>query len=210
MSERRLLIDNDAFVLLAGAGYLQQSVETLGFDYADARRLASLEPMLRKPAKAFAKHPAEIRLRAMEECRRVAVVAEVPSTDMAVQLGDVTGLDAGEALLFGVAASRSLHFLASNDKRAMREVATHPGLALIRAAVAGRVVCIETIVKLLIDQEGASEVAKRFGLLGDLDKRLGVIFSPAALGHPEQCLEAVESFLNGLQQTFGADFLFNP
>ncbi|MEI9960075.1 MAG: hypothetical protein WDM76_02770 [Limisphaerales bacterium] len=55
MSARRLLIDNDAFVLLSGAGLLEDAISEAGFSMEDSRRLASLEFMLRKPAKAFQK-----------------------------------------------------------------------------------------------------------------------------------------------------------
>jgi hypothetical protein len=68
MSTRRLLIDNDAFVLLAGAGLLEDAIARAGFLVKESRRLASLEFMLRKPAKAFQKYPAEVISRALEAC----------------------------------------------------------------------------------------------------------------------------------------------
>lgn len=49
MSQRRLLIGNDAFIMLAGASLLEQAISEAGFTMAEARRLRSLEFMLRKP-----------------------------------------------------------------------------------------------------------------------------------------------------------------
>src|SRR5438105_1937853 len=99
MSQRRLLIDNDAFMLLAGASVLRQAVESLGFGYEEIRRLPALLPMLRKPARAFQKYPAEVLSRALEECDRVAALEEAPSLETQSQFAPgIQGVDAGEAL----------------------------------------------------------------------------------------------------------------
>jgi hypothetical protein len=210
MSERRLLIDNDAFVLLAGAGMLREAVERLGFSVSEARRLRSLEFMLRKRATAFQKYPAEVLSRALEECGRVPQLEAVPNPDIQRLFESFVGIDDGEARLYAVTAEHSLYYLASNDKTAMRVVATNDRLKSLREMVAGRVICMEAVTRKLIQTKGPESVAQRFGGIAAADKRLAAILSPATTGRPQDCLAAVESFLNGLRNELGADFLFEP
>ena len=205
MSERRLLIDNDAFIMLAGASLLEEAITEAGFSAAEARRLRSLEFMLRKPARAFQKYPAEVISRALEACARIAPLTDIPSGATQAVFEHVSGVDEGEAVLYGVMAEHELHFLASNDKTAMRAIV---GLTETRARVAGRVVCMEWLVKRFLSSLGPELTAQRFAQLVATDKRLSVILSPATSGRPQDCVVAVESFLNGLERDLGEDFLF--
>ena len=155
MSERRLLIDNDAFVLLAGASVLEETIREAGFAIAEARRLRSLEFMLRKRARAFQKYPAEVVNRALEACARIAPVELAPDAATLEVFAGIAGVDEGEAVLFGLMAEHQLHFLASNDKTAMRAVAANPKLKEIRKQIAGRVYCMELLVEKLLVSIGA-------------------------------------------------------
>lgn len=111
MSQRRLLLDNDAFILLAGASLLREAINQLGFEFAEARRLPALLHMLRKPARAFQKYPREVLSRALEECDLVAELDEAPSVKtQELFAGGVQGVDAGEAVLFGLTADHSLYY----------------------------------------------------------------------------------------------------
>jgi hypothetical protein len=168
--------------------------------------LDALFHMLRKPARAFLKYPAEVRSRALDLCQQVAILESVPSADM---IQAVQGLDSGEALLYGVAAENPCVYLASNDKRAMEQVATVEIYSTVRSGVAGRVVCMEQVVRRLIEDRGAGFVAKRFEALGESDKRIGSILSPARSGRPQDCLLAANSYLSGLKVKLGEDFLFH-
>ena len=209
MSQRRLLIDNDAFILLAGAGYLQTGIEALGFTLEDSRRLAPLEFMLRKPAKCLLRYSPEARNRALEQCDRVLGLKEGPSSTILAQFAEVSDMDDGEAVLYGLAAEQPCCYLASNDKRAMLAVATDARLATVRAAVAGKVICVETVTQLLIAADGAGVVADRFGGEKCTDKRLASILSPATNGRPEDCLAGLDSFIEGLRRRLGTDFLLH-
>ena len=211
MSERRLLLDNDAFILLAGASLLREAINLLGFEFAEARRLPALLYMLRKPARAFQKYPREVLSRALEECDLVAELEEAPTLETQTFFaGGVQGVDAGEAVLFGLTAEHSLYYMASNDKTAMRAVAKEARLKEIRQAVAGRVICMETVTRKMIQSLGPTIIAQRFGGVLASDKRLATILSPANSDRPQDCLLAVESFLGGLRHDLGNDFLFEP
>lgn len=204
---RRLLIDNDAFILLAGASLLEEAVTEAEFTLAESRRLNSLEFMLRKGARAFQKYPAEVISRALEACARVSPLEDVPSLETRAVFEKTSGVDEGEAVLYGVVAEHQFHFLASNDKTAMRAIAHSPDLVVIRGRVAGRVICLEWLVKHLVGTYGAELTAERFRQFVNLDKRLAAILSPATSGRPQDCAVAADSFLNGLRRELGEDFL---
>jgi hypothetical protein len=207
MSTRRLLIDNDAFVLLAGAGLLEDAIARAGFLVKESRRLASLEFMLRKPAKAFQKYPAEVISRALEACARVPKLEEAPTAAALESFARVVGVNDGEAVFLGLMMERQFHFLASNDKTAMKAVATDPKLKDVRKQVAGRIYCMELLLEKLIASKGPEVVAQRFAPLMTMEKRICTILSPANTGRPQDCQDAVKSFLAGLRRDFGDDFL---
>ena len=211
MSSRRLLLDNDAFILLAGAGILRETIELLGFAFEDARRLTELPFMLRKPSVSLRSYPADVLQRALEDCERVAAIEDVPTDETIFTFAESDAdVQDGEALLFGVAAEHGLYFLASNDKRAMRGVASDSSLKPIRDAVRGRVVCLEAVIKRFILTYGPEAAAQKLSTLAKLDKRSRSILSPAESGRPQDCLEGVNSWLNGLHKDMGQGFLYDP
>lgn len=211
MSSRRLLLDNDAFILLSGAGILRETIELLGFAFEDARRLKELLFMLRKPSVSLRSYPADVLQRALEDCERVAALEDVPTDETFFTFAESDAdVQDGEALLFGVAAEHGLYCLASNDKRAMRGVASDSALKPIRDAVRGRVVCLEAVIKKFILTHGPETAAQKLSTLAKLDKRSRSILSPAESGRPQDCLEGVNSWLNGLHKDMGEGFLYDP
>jgi hypothetical protein len=115
--------------------------------------------------------------RALEECSRVRPLDDVPSGTFRGVLEKVTDVDAGEALLLSLAAERTCYYLASNDKRAMRSVASDNRLHKLRDAVAGKIICMELVLSRLLDSEGAESVARWFGGLNAVDKRYSAVLS---------------------------------
>lgn len=207
----RLLLDNDIFLLLSGAGLLEDSLAALGFSLADARRLDSLKHMLRKGARSLSRYSEEILVRAANDCSRVAALDEEPSEQMLELFGaHATSVHVGEAVLLVLTASHGDYYFGTNDKTALRAVACEAGMAELRERVAGRIICLETVVKLLIKRMGAEELATRLAPVLRFDSRLFAIFSPAQSGRSEDCPIAIESFLSGLRRELGEDFLWRP
>ena len=68
---------------------------------------------------------------------------------------------------------------------------------------------MEWVVRRFLENLGPEIGVQRFAQLVDREKRLGMIFSPATTGRPEDCLDATDSFLNGLRRELGQDFLFD-
>ena len=207
----RLLLDNDIFLLLSGAGLLEDSVAALGFSLGDVRRLDSLEHMLRKPARALRRYSEEILARAANDCSRVASLDEEPDAQMLELFGaHATNVHVGEAVLLALTASHEDYYFGTNDKTALRAVAREAGLAELRERVAGRIICLEIVVKRLIERMGTEELATRLAPVLRFDSRPFVIFSPVESGRPEDCPIAVESFISDLRRELGGDFLWQP
>ena len=160
--------------------------------------------MLRKPAKVFEKYPAAVRTSALEACARISPLAT--PADLPDELIDATGIDDGEAVLFAKACESRCHYLASNDKRALRTLALAGPLSRIKSLMGGRIYCLEGVLKALLRDRSPESLALAFAPLLPIDKRLQTILSPALSGSPEDCLAAAESFLAGLASELGPDF----
>jgi hypothetical protein len=120
------------------------------------------------------------------------------------------GIDEGEALLYGLLAESNSCCLTSGDKVAMRALVAQPSLQPVRQLVAGRVICLESILKLLVQADGVDAVAQVWLPLRDSYKSLAVIFSEVNCKDQSQCLECLASILNDLQKQLGSDFLLLP
>ncbi len=208
---KRLLLDNDIFLLLSGAGLLEEAIAALGFAISDARRLDALAHMLRKRTRAFSKYSEEILTRAEDDCTRVAAIDEEPDTTL-MELFAAHGaqVHGGEAVLLALTAAHDTYLLGTNDKTALRAVSSEPGLSAIRERVAGRIVCMESVMQRLMERLGTEELARRIAPVLRFEPRLFTIFSPAQTGHPEECLIAIKSFLASLRREMGEDFLWQP
>lgn len=126
-----LLIDSDAFVLLAGAGVLEQAIELLGFDPAHALRLSPLPAMLGR-GRAFKRYPADLLQRAQIACARIVALESRPDPVLFEQLVSVPDIDEGEALLYATVAEKENWVLLSGDKRAMKALAGEQSLVADR------------------------------------------------------------------------------
>ncbi len=82
----------------------------------------------------------------------------------------IVGVNDGEAVLLGLMMERPFHFLASNDKTAMKAVAADPKLKDVRKQVAGRVYCMELLIEKLIATKGPEVIAQRFAPLMTMEK----------------------------------------
>ena len=204
---RLLLIDNDAFVLLAGSGHLGRVLDLLGLTFSDCRYNAPFPFVFRKKIKPNLSQTVADRIEAA--MNQVRPLEHAPSVTTSQQFHDVHNIDVGEAILFGVLAEHPATLLTTNDKRALRALNGTPALASIRDAVGGRIIAVETIIKHLVERETVAAVADGFVEVSTIDKRLLVIFSAHNVAHPEQCSEAIESYLKHALEDCGDGFFYS-
>jgi hypothetical protein len=211
MTERRLLVDSDIFILLAASGSLRRAAELLGFSQDQLRRLDALTHMLRESKRLQKKYSQEIRDKARAVAESVPPIVERPVDDDRLQLLlSIKGIDEGEALLYGLLAESASCWLTTGDKTSMRSLVGQDALQSVRKLIAGRVICLESILKLLVQADGVAAVAQAWLPLKDTYKSLSVIFSEVNCKDQNQCLEALDSILNDLKTTLGSEFLFLP
>ena len=163
MSERLLLIDTDILVLLGASGMLPRVVELLEFQHEQVRRLPAATYQLERSRSFRDAYPAPVLHAALQIARTIQPIRAEPSTPLMVDaLSRVSDVDLGEAWLFALLAEHSGYYMTTGDKKAIIAVATHDGLSEVRDAVAGRVICLESLLKLLVQREGAKTVAEAF------------------------------------------------
>lgn len=207
MPERGLLVDNDVFLILSGSGLLDEATDTLGFSRSSVFRLPSLLPMLRK-GKTFAHYTPSVQAAALKQCASVAPVPHVPDPDLAQSLAAVREIDQGEALLFGVMAEQPHYLLTTHDKHALRSLSRTASVRHIRVAVAGRVICLETVLLELIERLGVASVAEALDPILANSTELRTVFTPGNVARPGECVGGLWSYQRQLEQEVGADLLW--
>lgn len=209
--QSRILIDTDIFIILAAAGVLERVVELLGYQTSDLRRLPATLAQLKRGKWIKSRYPSAAREKAIETCALVPVLNERPeSDDILDRLAGVNEIDLGETLLYGIASLQSDYLIASGDKRAMIALASDDTLHDIRNSIAGRVICTEVVLRILIESDGIETVASSFQQIRDSNNLLRVIFSEAQATDQETSLQALDSYIKDLEQQVGKDFLYKP
>jgi len=209
MAERRLLIDSDAFILLSGAGLLDRVLTLLGFDRSLACRLSALPHMIRRGKRFQQLCSPDTRDRALEACSSVSEITDRPGDELLQKLIAFPEIDDGEALLYALLAEQPTFLLASADKRAMQTVGSRADPISIRHAIAGRVICLETVLRLLFVHDGVDAIARAFAVFPD-HKTLQIVLSPLNSADQERCLASLESYLRDTKRIVGNDFLYEP
>ena len=161
-----------------------------------------------RSASLQARYSPDVRRRAQVACSQIEGISDRPQDDIFQRLLGVAEIDEGEALLYGLLAERPLYLLASGDKRAMVALSGEPIVADIRQAVAGRVICLESILRRMVLRDGVSKVAQQFRCVRDSHQSLRVILSDASSGDQDQCIKALDSYLRDLTRGVGQDFLY--
>ncbi len=210
MSDRQLVIDNDAFVLLAAVGQLDKSIELLGSTVEQTRRLPALPHMLERSlegkGKAFQKFTEAHRQQAIAEAARFTGIEDRPADDEISQLlAPAIGFDAP---LYATVVESSALWLNSGDVAAMRKVCGSAEFAAVATAMRGRVVSLESLAYRFIESEGYAAAAAAFGQVGYANKTLKCIFPSAP--NPDDPLESARSYLRTLCSELGRGFLHCP
>ncbi len=201
-------LDSDIFVLLSGASLMRELVAAAGFGLSSARRLQPLPHMLGKK-KMLKKYPAGVREKTIAWCSQVESVTARPKGPFLAQLGLVRGIDPGEAELFAVAAETPGSLIATGDKRACRALKAAEGLEGAKAALQGKIICLETALELLLERRGFSALVGPLTQIRGLNKTLGALLSQGELTLEESFREGLDSYSRHLASELG-DLLYRP
>jgi hypothetical protein len=211
MGERLLLVDSDVFIILSAAGYLERAICLLGFRFEAARRLPALESQLIRGAAFRDRYPDAVRHEALKCCGMVASLTERPDDSSVLDsLALVSDIDEGEAVMYALLKEQPSWLLVSGDKRAMCALAATPELSAVHNALTGRIICLEALIRKLVERDGIQPVAKAFAPLGAISKTLSVVFSKGETTSLADCMKALDDYLRDLTKQVGAGFLLTP
>jgi len=206
LRSRTLLLDTDFFVLMAGANLITPVLEALGCDLGRTRRLAPLPYMLKK-GRLARRYPEGVRDKASAWCERIEPVEARPSTDFLEPLLEV--VDEGEALLLATVAGLSDGIVATGDKRACGAIAMAPTLSEIRPRLAGKVLCLEVVLELLLNRLGFQKVATALIPVRDYSTTLRLLLPEAGATSEEHFRAGLASHVRSLRHDAGV-LLFQP
>jgi hypothetical protein len=210
MSDRLFLIDTDMLVMLGGSGTLADVLASLDFEPKQCRRLAAATEQLRRGRVFKDTYAATVLQDALRTAHAITPLTEQPGNPAIFDaLAGVSGIDLGEAELFALLAEHDGYFLTTGDKRALVAVATRKETAELRQLVAGRIICLESVLKLLVDRNGANATARAFRALRT-HRTIGVLLSDPQARSDEVCLHGIDSYLNDLIKKTGEGFLYLP
>lgn len=116
-------------------------------------------------------------------------------------------MDAGEAQLFAMAASRGDALLVSGDKRAILGLA-ESGESDCLESMQGRVVTLESVLWMLVKSFGARKVHADLRIAAS-HKTLRIIFTEANFSAEDGCAAAIRSYFNSANKE-SAGLLYNP
>jgi hypothetical protein len=208
-SGRLILLDNDIFFVLAATDCFEGTAQLFGLSLAEFRRLSSLADQLRS-ARFAPELPAHVRKAALDYCGRIRGISGQHDAAVLDRLARHRHVEAGEAQLLAHALQERSALLATADKRFLRALCTAPALAEIRAAIAGRVVCLETLIRMHLDTKGIAAAATKFSAAADYNGTIHLLFGGGPNTAEQHCRDGLRSFLADLETIVGAEFLFSP
>lgn len=128
------------------------------------------------------------------EEQRVAAIFETAAQQRSVNL------DTGESQLVAIMLSRTVPWLATGDKRAIMAIEQLLGTIGEIARVAGRVKCLEQLIKAALDTVNASKLRELICAEKAIDKSLSICFNCASPQVPPTTIaQALESYIADLR-----------
>jgi hypothetical protein len=155
-------------------------------------------------------YPADAIAAALSSCTTTAALVVAPSEQSSAWVTDAPGIDPGEAFLLAHMLDDPRALMLTGDKRALAALVGTPSLAAVATSVAGRIVCVEAALSLLVKDLGIAVVAPAFRPLRSTSATLRVVFSEVLTTDQNQCLEALDSCFTALNIDTGGALLWHP
>lgn len=199
-----LLIDNDALLKLARYGLLDQALTLFKCNPTDVSVL---------PAAKYRLLPAKNRLRFCqdeESATRLEAFFEISNLldaglanpDLLDVLNAVPNIDAGEALLFAVAANNRNTLVITGDKRSLEALCSYDSVADVSKALAGRVVSLEVLFSMLAEYQ-FTLIQERVRAKPDVDTTLKIVFGVTFPADCESVKKGFASYISDLRSKTG-------
>lgn len=198
---KRLLIDNDAVLKLARYGLLTITLDVLGLSPSHVYVLSTAKYALLPSAKRLHRCKDERTAKSLEDFFSVASVLSSDSADYAIVdlLSEQEGIDAGEAIMFAVAAQDQDAFVLTGDKRALAALRSADAAGAVSDALSGRVLILETVFAALI-QHDFTAVQECVRAQPTVDKALSNAFGVVAPASFQSVQDAMNSYITHLKK----------
>ncbi len=187
-------MDVDVICKLAHWGILPNLPDILGCEWNQISTVSSLrfraQRAVEKPdGKLFRSSAAA---QSVVECVSKMHPMPAPNAHILENLNAIAQVDPGEAVLISVTLSNPYGIFITGDKRALRSLATHS----LAARLAGRVVLIEQILELCLNQKGREWLLTCIREYRTIDKAIAMIVGC-------NCDASLESLSEGLRSYIG-------
>lgn len=207
-----VLADNDVIMKLAAFRLLEAAITVLERRFNVGRSdIFVLESLKGQLVRAVAGKHKEFRKYGVPACQHASeVLAELTSlTDIDLDRDEIQHLtheyiQSGEVVLFGATRSLDNFCLVTGDKRALRALSelnqTRPPARPIYNRLQGRVLCLERIILLLIEELGFEMVRSAVVPQLACDQVLRIAFSSGISSRQDSVSQALDAYLVDLEQ----------
>jgi hypothetical protein len=198
LDSRLVYIDNDIILKLCACDLFWDAVASLKFTKDNLRVLDSAQFVFRGNRKVKKQYEDKVRTRAITVVKRLETVKANDFHHFRnVNLPDV---NPGELLLIGKAITQPSFYFMSGDKRCFRALWKHKELAEAREKLCGRVICLEQVIRFLIEARGFDLVRDRVVPIRECDQALKAIFGSGGRSEKKKSLETLSSYLEELER----------
>jgi len=190
-------IDIDAAVKLAHWGLLRRAPALLGIELADCFTLTSLEFRAKKALVSADGKVFQSTDAAQAVLEFIVEIGQAPDTPLLPELQDVSGIDAGEAVLLSAIAADPRARLLTGDKRALKSLAICS--SAVRERFTGRIVIVEEMVLAALNHHGLTWLRERICPHRAIDKTIGIVMGSRCDANEAMVREALESYINEIR-----------
>jgi len=197
------LVDSDIIYRLAVCNLLDDTLAALDFVRSKVYVLPTAKYKFgitrRRRGIGEQRYGAEVftRLRDFPASVRELDVAG-PSEEIRL-LASIDGIDAGEAILFTATAEYDRYLLTTGDKTSLRALAMSPVCLPIAQRMSRHVICLEQIIKRLIQHFGFPYVRDKVVPVRACDTALSAAFGSGREATEPNVLAALDSYINELR-----------
>lgn len=197
------LVDSDVIYKLAVCNLLDNTLAALDLARTDAYVLPTAKYRFgvarRRPGTGERRYGVEVFSRIRDFLASVREIEVTGPSEELQLLASIDGIDAGEAVLFSVTAAFAQYLLATGDKTCLRALALTPVCLPIAQRVRGHIICLEQIVKRLIQHFGFLYVKNRIVPARACDTALSAAFGSGWDTTEPNVLAALDSYINELR-----------
>ena len=197
-----VVFDNDVVQKLATLGLLTEAVAAIGAAECHVLSTCRFKLQINNPEKGRKKLGDEVfdRIKSFLDDTKRIENDNLVGLDVAANAA--LGVDPGELQLFAFTAKTAGALLVTGDKRALFGAMSAPDCAPLIAAVAGRVVCFEQVLDLLLETTGFVTVHAKAAAVPEVDKVVRAVFS--AVATEQDVREGLASYIRDIRGKTGA------